>query len=112
MAWSPMPARRPQTTQEAFGPPLTQEELSANLSVLQQDLNRRMVCPAGKNQIFLRSLLTGRSATKPRIALRCHLRKDIGQPGEVFYEHIRDVCCGDPNKCPAYRHFKDRFIPT
>jgi hypothetical protein len=80
--------------------------------VLQNDLNRKMKCPAGKNQVFLRSLLTGRATTRPRIALRCHLRKDIGLPGEVFCEHIRDVCCGNPDKCEAYRRFKDRFVRT
>ena len=97
---------------EAFGPPLTQEELTANLSALEQDLNSRMICPAGKNQVFLRSLLTGTGTTRPRIALKCHLRKEIGLPQEVFYEHIRDVCCTDPEQCEAYRALQERFVPT
>lgn len=100
------PAR--QTVAEAFGPPLTAEEQGANLSVLQQNLERGMKCPAGKGQVYLRSLLTGTTTTKPRIALKCVLRKEIGQPREVFYEHIRDVCCGDPEQCPAYQAFKER----
>ncbi|MCA9242910.1 MAG: hypothetical protein KDA32_03055 [Phycisphaerales bacterium] len=97
------------TTQEAFGPPLTDEELNANLSVLERRLNQEMVCPAGKNQVYLRSLMTGRSTTKPRIVLKCHLRKDIDQPQDVFFEEIRSLCCGDPNNCEAYRAFQERL---
>lgn len=100
------------TLQEAFGPPLTDEEMTANLSALEQKLNREMKCHAGRNQVFLRSLLTGRSTTRPRITLKCPLRRDIGLPPEVFYEHIRDVCCSDPEHCEAYRAFKERFVAT
>ena len=99
-------------TLEAFGPPLTGEELRSNLSDLERRLNAEMVCHAGKNQVFIRSLLTGNGTTRPRITLKCHLRRDIGLEPDVFYEHIRDVCCCDPEKCEAYRQFRDRFVET
>lgn len=98
--------------QQAFGPPLTAEEQKGNLSELEKKLNREMQCPAGKNQVFIRSLVGPKGTTQPRVALKCHLRKDAGLPAEVFYEHIRDVCCGNPEECPAYKKFKDRFVPT
>ncbi|MGE0480826.1 MAG: hypothetical protein AB7Q17_10190 [Phycisphaerae bacterium] len=97
------------TVADAFGPPLTAEELTVNLTVLQNNLNRAMKCPAGKSQVYLRSLLTGRAATKPRISLKCSWRRDIGQQPEVYYEWIRDVCAGDPTQCEAYRKLHERF---
>jgi len=97
------------TTREAFGPPLTDEELAGNLTQIERELNAKMLCPAGKNQVYIRSLLTGTGTTKPRIALKCTFRKDAGQDPEVFYEHIRDVCCCDPEKCEAYRKFRERM---
>jgi hypothetical protein len=97
---------------EEFGPPITAEEDGANLTELEQKLNREMKCHAGKNQVFIRSLLTGANTTQPRIALKCHLRRDIGLKPEVFYEHIRDICCTDPEQCEAYRDFKERFVET
>lgn len=111
MSW---PLRRPnrQTLQEAEGPPITPEELTSNLSDLERKLNRQMKCTAGRNQVYIRSLLTGRSTTRPRIALKCPLRRDIKLPPEVFYEHIRDVCCTDPNQCEAWRAFKKRHVET
>ncbi len=102
----------PLSVEQSFGPPLTAEEQGANLSELERRLNREMKCPAGKNQVFLRSLLTGNGTTPPRVALKCSYRRDIGLRAEVFYEHIRDYCCGDPEKCEAYRAFKQRFTPT
>jgi hypothetical protein len=98
--------------EEEFGPPITPAELRANLSELERQLNAEMKCQAGRNQVFIRSLLTGMSTTRPRIMLKCHLRRDIGLKPDVFYEHIRDVCCCDPEQCAAYRHFKDRFVQT
>lgn len=95
--------------EQAFGPPLTAEEQAGNLTALEQKLNREMRCPAGKNQVFIRSLLTGRSTTPPRIALKCSFRRDVGMTPEVFLEHIREVCCHDPEKCEAYRAFKARL---
>ncbi len=110
----PRPARKPKRSrvQDEFGPPLTLEELRANLTELERKLNAEMQCPAGRNQVFLRSLLTGSGTTPPRIALKCHLRKDIGENPVVFYEHIRDVCCAGPEQCPAYQAFKERFVQT
>lgn len=96
----------------AFGPPLTPDELTSNLSLLERKLNREMKCTAGKNQVYIRSLLTGRSTTPPRIALKCPLRRDIHLPAEVFYEQIRDLCCCDPNLCEAWQHFKARHVVT
>jgi hypothetical protein len=94
------------------GPPLTREERRANLTELEKALNDKMKCHAGRNQVFVRSVLTGGGPTTPRITLKCPLRKDIGLNQHVFYEHIRDVCCSDPEQCPAYRDFRDRFVAT
>ncbi len=95
-----------------FGPPLVPEETGGNLSVLEKKLNGEMKCPAGKNQVFIRSLVVAGGTTPPRIALKCHLRKDVGLSAEVYYTHIREVCCGNPEQCPAYMNFKDRFVRT
>ena len=108
----PAAPKRKSRVEEEFGPPITPEEERANLSELEERLNSEMKCHAGRNQVFLRSLLTGTGTTTPRIALKCHLRKDIGLSPVVFYEHIRDVCCCDPEQCPAYRDFKERFVET
>ncbi|MFQ5807871.1 MAG: hypothetical protein ACE5I3_15605 [Phycisphaerae bacterium] len=99
-------------SEEDFGPPIAPDEQGANLSTLERSLNQEMKCHAGKNQVFIRSLLTGTGATQPRIMLKCPLRKDIGLKQGVFYEHIRDVCCSVPEKCEAYRKFKERFVET
>jgi len=112
MGWPPKGLLKRMTVQEAFGPPLTPLELTGNLSDLQKQLNVEMQCPAGKNQVYVRSLLTGNSTTRPRISLKCALRRDIGQTPDVFYEHIRDVCCCDPELCEAWRAMKERFVPT
>lgn len=112
MSW---PMRRPtmlRKADEAFGPPLAPEEMSTNLSLLERQLNRQMKCTAGRNQVYIRSILTGRSTTRPRIALKCPLRRDLGESPEVFYETIRDVCCGDPEQCAAWQAFRDRFAVT
>jgi hypothetical protein len=109
------PQRRPATrsrVDEEFGPPITPYEQRANLSDLERKLNEEMLCQAGKNQVFIRSLLTGTGTTQPRIMLKCPLRRDIDLKPDVFYEHIRDVCCTDPEQCEAYRHFKERFVET
>lgn len=107
-----VPPSKLSSTARALGPPITPEEAKANLSDLERSLNRDMKCPAGKNQVFIRSLLTKTGPTPPRIALKCTYRKDIHLSAEVFYEHIRDVCCSDPAKCPAHQAFKDRFVQT
>ena len=90
-------------------PPISREELAANLSDLEQRLNRQMVCFAGKNQVYLQAIILGNGqTTKPRIALKCSLRKRYGHPPDVYYEYIRDVCCSDPSVCPAYQEFNTR----
>ena len=104
--------RRTTRVSEEFGPPISLEEQRANLSELEERLNREMKCHAGRNQVFIRSLLTGMGTTTPRITLKCHLRKDVDLKPDVFYEYIRDVCCGDPEQCPAYLDFKERFVET
>lgn len=98
-----------QTDVEARGelPPICPEEAEANLTELEADLNRRMHCFAGKNQVYIQSVIVGQQrVTKPRISLKCPLRKEIGLPANVYYEFIRDVCCGDPGGCPAYQAFQ------
>jgi hypothetical protein len=112
MGWPPRSMLKRMTVRESFGPPLTAEELTGNLSEIQNRLNREMKCPAGRNQVYVRSLLTGTSTTKPRISLKCALRRDIGQVPDIFYEHIRDVCCCDPDQCEAWCAMQERFVPT
>ncbi len=111
MSWSAH-SLKTRKVDAAFGPPITPEELTSNLSILERHLNREMKCTAGKNQVYIRSLLTGRSTTRPRIALKCPLKRDIGQNPDVFYEEIRDVCCSDPGQCEAWRAFAKRHVPT
>ena len=111
MSWSARRLKSP-LLDKAFGPLLLPEELTGNLSLLERQLNRDMQCTAGRNQVYIRSLLTGQSTTRPRIALKCPLRRDIGLTPEVFLEHIRAVCCSDPEQCEAWRAFKERHVVT
>lgn len=108
MTPSAMPRPLPLKMPDSSGPPLTPEELTANLSVLERKLNSHMTCPAGKNQVFVRSLVTNGGTTRPRIVLKCHLRRDVKQSPDVYYEHIRDVCCGKHETCPAWQAFQER----
>lgn len=108
----PLRKTNARSVDEAFGPPLTAMELTANLSVIERQLNRVMKCTAGKNQVYIRSLLTGSATTRPRIALKCPLRRDIGLSAEVFFEHIRDVCCENPEECEAWKAFQKRHVVT
>ena len=87
-------------------PPISEEELQGNLSVLERQLNQRMKCFAGRNQVFIHSLLMGTRTTRPRIALRCPLRADYGLNQDVYYEFIREVCCGEPGQCAAAQQFR------
>jgi FixJ family two-component response regulator len=88
-------------------PPITREEKEANLTDLESELNRKMRCFAGKNLVYIRSVIVGRlQTTKPRISLKCPLRKEYGHPPNVYYEYIRDVCCSNPGACPAYQEFQ------
>jgi len=100
-----------QDDKDAHGtvPPITDEEKNANISEMEKQLNRHMECFAGKNQVFIQSVVRGvGSKSKPRIALKCKLRKEFGYPPDVYYEYIRDVCCDNPGACPAYQAFKAR----
>ena len=93
-------------------PALQPEELNGNLTRLQNDLNREMKCPAGRNQVYIRSLVTMQGTTRPRMALKCGYRRDIGETPDVFLEEMRRLCCGDPGQCAAYRAFQNRHTPT
>lgn len=100
-----------QDDRDAHGdiPPITDEEQRTNISELEKDLNRKMVCFAGRNQVYIQSLIEGVGRTsKPRVALKCPLRKQFGHPPDVYYEYIRDFCCGDPTACAAYQEFQAR----
>ncbi len=112
MSWPPRGMLAKTKVQDAFGPPLTPEELTGNLTVLQNRLNRDMQCPAGRNQVYVRSLLTGNGTTRPRIALKCALRRAVKQSPEVFYEQIRDVCCANHEQCEAWQAMKERYVET
>ncbi len=90
-------------------PPITEEELQSNISEVENSFNRQMKCFAGKNQVYLQALIHGYNrTTRPRISLKCTLRKQYGQPPNVYYEYIRDVCCDDPGACSAYQKFRAR----
>lgn len=92
--------------QAAAGPPpITDEELDGNLSLLESALNRRMKCSAGQNQVFIQATLLGGATTRPRICLKCGVRAEFGLHREVYYCFIRDICCVDPDKCEAWRKF-------
>lgn len=89
-------------------PELTEEERGANLTELEKNLNRHMECVHGRNQVYLQSRVTGLAKTKPRVALNCSLRARYGMKANVYYEYIRDVCCSDPQACPAVQQFAAR----
>ncbi len=92
---------------EAGPPPITPEELQGNLSLLEHRLNKEMKCISGKNQVYIRSKLLGLGTTRPRITLSCPLRPLYGLNREVYFEHIRDVCCGNPMRCEAFQRFEE-----
>lgn len=103
------PAPGSDKTSEDAGkiPPISHEELNSNLSILETKLNRAMTCVGGKNQVYIQSVIAGGlNRSKPRIALKCPWRAEYGMPRDVFYEYIRDVCCGDPTQCEAHRRFE------
>jgi len=86
-------------------PPVSPEEANSNLSLLENQLNKKMKCFAGKNQVFIQSMILGGRTSRPRIALKCRLRAEYGLNRDVYYEFIRDHCCGDPSQCEAYQRF-------
>lgn len=86
--------------------PVTDEELNSNLSVLENRLNKHMKCFAGKNQVFIHSrILGGGARTRPRIALKCPLRAEYGMSRNVYFEFIKEACCGEPSHCESFRRF-------
>jgi FixJ family two-component response regulator len=93
-------------TVHAPPPPITEEEQRANLSMLETALNKRMRCFAGKNLVYIQSMILGGRTSKPRICLKCPLRAEFGLNREVYYEFIRDVCCTEPAGCEAVRQFQ------
>ena len=100
-------AQNEQTSSAGRVPSLTEEEQTRNVSELERELNGQMVCFAGRNQVYIQALILGPGQrSKPRVSLKCPLRKQYSQPADVYYEYIRDVCCGDPAQCPAYRRFE------
>ncbi len=90
-------------------PPVTELEQKANVTVLQQQLHARMKCFAGKNKVYLRSvILENGEKTRPRIALKCPLRAEYGMRRHRYFEYIRDVCCNAPSKCRAFQTFLEQ----
>lgn len=87
-------------------PPISEEEMRSNLSMLEKQLNSRMKCFAGRNQVYIQSMILGGATSRPRICLKCSLRAEYGMSREVYYEFIRDVCCGETTRCEAVRKFK------
>ena len=94
----------------AAPPPVTDKELNSNLSMLETELNGKMKCFAGRNQVYLQSLTEGGVRHRPRICLKCSLRAEYGLNREVYYEFIRDICCRKPDKCKAVRLFKETNV--
>ena len=87
-------------------PPVTEFEEKSNLTMLQQELHRKMKCFAGKNKVYLQSIIgDDGKKSRPRLAIKCHLRAEFKMGRHVYYEYIRDVCCGDPAQCFAFRKF-------
>ncbi|MCG3137347.1 MAG: hypothetical protein HJJLKODD_01191 [Phycisphaerae bacterium] len=93
-------------------PPITDFEDQSNKTELENTLNRQMKCVQGKNQVHLYSELQGIRKTKPRIVLKCPLRAEYGMPSMIYFEYIRDVCCGDHTACPAVQQFQSRQTAT
>lgn len=89
-------------------PPLTDEEAGANLSDLETRLNREMKCFAGRNLVYLQSRIGVGTHVRPRVSLKCPLRKEFGLNVHVYYEFIRDVCCREPRQCEAVQAFEAR----
>lgn len=91
---------------QAGPPPMTDEELSTNISVLESRLNKAMKCFAGTNKVYIQSMILGGRTSRPRISLKCGLRAEYGLNKDVYYEFIRDTCCGNPACCEAIQRFQ------
>lgn len=88
--------------------PITSAEDNGNLSDIERTFNRQMRCFAGKNLVFLQSMITGVHRTQPRICLKCPLRREFGMTERIYHDYIRDVCIGDHESCPAVQKFQAR----
>jgi len=99
-------ARKAHLAVLAGPPPIGEEELRGNLSMMEKQLNAKMKCFAGRNQVYIQSRILGGSTSKPRICLKCSLRAEYGLSKDVYYEFIRAVCCGNPARCEAVCKFQ------
>jgi hypothetical protein len=85
-------------------------------SLMQEErrLNALVRCPYGQKKVYVRSVLDGRSAgaSKPEIALRCAVMREMGHAVGGFNIVSRDqiiaVCCGDYIHCPTYQELARR----
>lgn len=89
-------------------PAVTDEEANANLTELEKRLNREMKCFAGRNLVYLQSHIGLGTRARPRICLKCPLRREYGLDYNMYYEYIRDVCCTDPQQCEAVKIFESQ----
>lgn len=110
----PKPEAKPRETRaevlaRAFGPPVTQEEQLKSLPELEQELKDAMVCPAGRGYVYIRTVLTKAGKTPPRVALKCKLREELHTDPHVFYTEIKQLCCGEHGKCPAWQKLGPGF---
>jgi len=89
-----------------------------SLSLEERRLNNQMKCPYGRNQVYIRSVLTGDTdemVDEPVISLRCAIIEHVGLAeggyNIVDKEYIEYYCCGRYQECEAYKLFtaeKDR----
>ncbi len=91
-------------------PPLTPMEERGNLTQLCRELNSRVTCAIGKNQVYVQSILKGsRTRTKPRVTLKCKVRPMFGFSQDVYFGHIQKVCCGHPDtSCEAFKLYQEK----
>jgi len=91
-------------------PPLTPIEERSNLTQLCRELNSRVKCGIGRNQVYVQSVLKGsQTRTRPRVALKCKARPMFGFTQDVYFEHIQKVCCGNSDTlCEALKLYKEK----
>jgi hypothetical protein len=108
MQWAMQEAVRSRPGPRSSEPPITSEESGPSLSQLVNHLNGTMKCFAGRQQVFLHSFLESGQKAEPRVCLHCFIRNGLRLPHYVYYEHIRDICCGTPAKCEAMKSYLAR----
>jgi len=90
------------------------ESPEVSLMEEQRRLNALVRCPYGQKKVYVRSVLDGRSAgaTKPEIALRCAVMREMGHAVGGFNIVTRDqiiaICCADYAHCPTYQELARR----